>query len=160
MAKQKRYSAQLKFHVVLESLQRKRPDAEVARAYGVHAIMPAKSKKHFVESGSEEFGGKEEAKHGLLPRWYGHGKRWVEIASDAAVWHYAGQPTVPKRRVRARDPARGVRVSRATRPTARWRRSAAISGRTFVSTSRPQHDIEQSPHEWMRRLSDLLCHAA
>ncbi len=57
MAKQKRYSAQLKFQVVLESLQRKRPDAEIARAYGVHPITLAKWKKHFVEHGSEVFGG-------------------------------------------------------------------------------------------------------
>ena len=62
MAKQKRYSAQLKFQVVLESLQRKRPDAEIARAYGVHPITLAKWKKHFVEHGSEVFGGKEEMK--------------------------------------------------------------------------------------------------
>jgi transposase len=56
MAKQKRYSAQMKFQVVLESLQRKRP------AYGVHPITLAKWKKHFVEHGSEVFGGKEEMK--------------------------------------------------------------------------------------------------
>ena len=48
MAKQKRYSAQLKFQVVLESLQRKRPDAEIARAYGVHPITLAKWKKQFL----------------------------------------------------------------------------------------------------------------
>ena len=62
MAKQKRYSAQLKFQVVLESLQRKRPDAEIARAYGVHPITLAKWKKQFLENGSEAFGGKEEMK--------------------------------------------------------------------------------------------------
>ena len=62
MAKQKRYSAQLKFQVVLESVQRKRPDAEIARAYGVHPITLAKWKKQFLENGSEVFGGKEEMK--------------------------------------------------------------------------------------------------
>jgi transposase-like protein len=62
MAKQKRYSAQLKFQVVLESLHGTRPDAEIARAYGVHPITLAKWKKHFVEHGSEVFGGKEEMK--------------------------------------------------------------------------------------------------
>ena len=62
MAKQKRYSAQLKFQVVLESVQRKRPDAEIARAYGVYPITLAKWKKQFLENGSEVFGGKEEMK--------------------------------------------------------------------------------------------------
>jgi transposase-like protein len=62
MAKQKRYSAELKFQVVLESLQRKRPDAAIARAYGVHPITLAKWKKQFLENGSEVFGGKEEMK--------------------------------------------------------------------------------------------------
>ena len=83
MAKQKRYSAQLKFQVVLESLQRKRPDAEIARAYGVHAIALAKWKKHFVENGSEAFGGKEEMKsaqqHQALQEWM-VGQTEVEIA--------------------------------------------------------------------------------
>jgi len=50
MVKQKRYSAQLKFQVVLESLHRKRPDAELARAYGVHRITLAKWKKEFLAS--------------------------------------------------------------------------------------------------------------
>lgn len=62
MAKQKRYSAQLKFQVVLESLQRKRSDTEIARAYGVHPITLAKWKKQFLEHGAEVFGGKEEVK--------------------------------------------------------------------------------------------------
>lgn len=62
MAKQKRYSAELKFQVVLESLQRKRPDAAIARAYGVHPITLAKWKRQFLENGSEVFGGKEEMK--------------------------------------------------------------------------------------------------
>ena len=35
---------------------------EIARTYGAHSITLAKWKKHFVEHGSEVFGGKEEMK--------------------------------------------------------------------------------------------------
>ena len=39
-----------------------------------------------------------------MPSWYGGGERTVEIHSSTAVWHHAGQPTVPIRWVLLRDP--------------------------------------------------------
>jgi hypothetical protein len=42
----------------------------------------------------------------LLPQWYGQGERWVEIASETAVWYHIGEPVVPIRWVLVRDPNR------------------------------------------------------
>jgi hypothetical protein len=40
----------------------------------------------------------------LIPNWYGQGQRWVEIASDTAVWFHYGRPPLPIRWVLLRDP--------------------------------------------------------
>jgi transposase-like protein len=62
MSKRKSYSAQFKFQLVLECLNGTRSEAELARAYEVHPITLGKWKKHFLDHGSEVFGGKEEVK--------------------------------------------------------------------------------------------------
>ena len=62
MSKRKTYSAPFKFQLVLECLNGTRSEAEIARSYEVHPITLAKWKKHFLEHGSEVFGGKEEVK--------------------------------------------------------------------------------------------------
>lgn len=40
----------------------------------------------------------------LIPDWYGHGRRTVEIVSNTAVWYHNGQPPLPIRWVLIRDP--------------------------------------------------------
>ncbi len=40
----------------------------------------------------------------VIPEWYGHGRRVVEIVSDTAVWYHSGQPPLPIRWVLIRDP--------------------------------------------------------
>jgi len=40
----------------------------------------------------------------VVPRWYAHAARPIEIASDTAVWYHAGLPVVPLRWVLIRDP--------------------------------------------------------
>ena len=40
----------------------------------------------------------------VVPRWYAHTARPIEIASDTAVWYHAGLPVVPLRWVLIRDP--------------------------------------------------------
>src|SRR5207248_11131160 len=40
----------------------------------------------------------------LIADWYGTGERAVELVSDTAVWYHTGQPAVPVRWVRIRDP--------------------------------------------------------
>lgn len=59
-----KYSPKFKFQVVLEDIKAegKEAEAQVARAYGVHAVTLAKWKRHFLEHGAEMFGGKEEVK--------------------------------------------------------------------------------------------------
>ena len=37
-------------------------------------------------------------------RWYGGAWRWLEVASDSAVWYHSGLPPVPLRWVLIRDP--------------------------------------------------------
>ena len=36
--------------------------------------------------------------------WYGGAWRWLEVASDTAVWYHSGLPPVPLRWVLIRDP--------------------------------------------------------
>ena len=40
----------------------------------------------------------------VVPRWYAHAARPIEIASQTAVWYHAGLPVVPLRWVLIRDP--------------------------------------------------------
>jgi hypothetical protein len=40
----------------------------------------------------------------VVPRWYAHAARPIEIASGTAVWYHAGLPVVPLRWVLIRDP--------------------------------------------------------
>ena len=39
-----------------------------------------------------------------IPKWYGAGRREVEIVSNTAVWYHSGMPTLPIRWVLIRDP--------------------------------------------------------
>ncbi len=55
----KRYSAQLKFQVVMEMLRGAKTTGQIARAYGVHPITLGLWKKEFQEHGPEVFGGSE-----------------------------------------------------------------------------------------------------
>ena len=56
----KRYTAQLKFQVVMEVIKSKKEIGQVARAYGIHPITIGQWKKDFMEHGSEVFGGSDE----------------------------------------------------------------------------------------------------
>ncbi len=51
----KRYSAKLKFQVVLELLQGQKNAAEVARAYGIHPNTALAWKQTFLDKGPEVF---------------------------------------------------------------------------------------------------------
>lgn len=51
----KRYSARLKFQVVLELLSGDRTAAQVAKAYGIHANTAHAWKQTFLEKGPELF---------------------------------------------------------------------------------------------------------
>jgi len=55
----KRYTAQLKFQVVMEMLKGDKAVGQIARAYGVHPITLGLWKKDFHEHGPEVFGGSE-----------------------------------------------------------------------------------------------------
>jgi hypothetical protein len=44
-----------------------------------------------------------------LVNWYGGKRRWVEVASDTAIWHRGGKPAVTLRWVLVRDPKQRVR---------------------------------------------------
>ena len=58
----RRYTAKLKFQVVLEASRSEKADAEVARADQVHPITLSKWKKEFLEKGAEVFGGWDEVR--------------------------------------------------------------------------------------------------
>ncbi|MDA1190082.1 MAG: transposase [Candidatus Poribacteria bacterium] len=62
MATRKTYTPQFKFRLVVECLEGKRADSEVARAHDVHPVTLAAWKKQFLDHGAEVFGGKEEVK--------------------------------------------------------------------------------------------------
>lgn len=55
----RRYTAQLKFQVVMEMLKGAKAIGQVARAYGVHPITLGLWKKEFQERGPEVFGGSD-----------------------------------------------------------------------------------------------------
>jgi len=40
----------------------------------------------------------------MIKNWYGEGRRYIEIATDTAVWYHPGLPTLPIRWVLIRDP--------------------------------------------------------
>jgi len=51
----RRYTAKLKFQVVLEALNGEKTPGQIAKAYGVHANSIGIWKKHFLEHGAELF---------------------------------------------------------------------------------------------------------
>lgn len=53
----KRYSAKLKFQVVLELIQGEKTIGQIAKAYGIHPNSIHKWKKEFLEKGPEVFEG-------------------------------------------------------------------------------------------------------
>lgn len=55
MSSRKRYTAKIKFQVVLEALQAKRNIGEIARQYGVHPTMVSKWKRDFLTHGYRIF---------------------------------------------------------------------------------------------------------
>jgi len=55
MAPPKRYSAKLKFQVVLEALSGEKTPGQIAKAYGVHPNSVGLWKKVFLERGSSIF---------------------------------------------------------------------------------------------------------
>jgi transposase-like protein len=79
----KRYSAKLKFQVVLEVLEGEKSIGQIAKSYGVHANSINKWKKEFLEKGAEVFD-----QEGLTADYERHiadleqllGKKEVEIA--------------------------------------------------------------------------------
>mgnify|MGYP000560100825 CR=1 FL=1 len=88
-----RYSPAFKFRVVLEALKAegKGGEAQVARAYGVHPVILAKWKRHFLEHGAEVFGGKEEIKaYELLS--LGHEQLYCESSES---WVVSPRSSIP-----------------------------------------------------------------
>ena len=55
MAKRK-YTAKLKFQLVVEVLRGEKEIGQIARAYGIHPITLGAWKKDFMERGAEVFG--------------------------------------------------------------------------------------------------------
>ncbi len=51
----KRYSAKLKFQVVLEALSGEKTPGQIAKQYGIHANSVGLWKKQFLERGAEIF---------------------------------------------------------------------------------------------------------
>ena len=79
----RRYSAKLKFQVVLEALRGEKTPAQIAKAYGVHANSVGIWKQQFLERGSLLFedrsrGGESERRVAELEQLLG--KKEVEIA--------------------------------------------------------------------------------
>jgi transposase len=59
----KRYSQELKFRIVLEMINGKKPVAEIARAFNIHPITLHQWKREFMEKGPEIFGGSSQFKN-------------------------------------------------------------------------------------------------
>ena len=79
----KRYTAKLKFQVVMELLQGDKTPGQVAKAYGIHPNTAYKWKEQFLENGAEVFS--QEGTIGEYERHIGDleqllGKKEVEIA--------------------------------------------------------------------------------
>lgn len=55
MSARKRYTAKIKFQIVLETLQAKRNVSEISRQYGVHPTMVSKWKGNFLTHGYRIF---------------------------------------------------------------------------------------------------------
>ncbi len=79
----RRYSAKLKFQVVLEALRGEKTPGQIAKAYGVHANSVGIWKQQFLERGPSLFedasrGGESERRVAELEQLLG--KKEVEIA--------------------------------------------------------------------------------
>lgn len=55
MSAHKRYTAKIKFQIVLETFQEKRNISEISRQYGVHPTMVSKWKRDFLTHGHHIF---------------------------------------------------------------------------------------------------------
>lgn len=55
MSARKRYTAKIKFQIVLETFQTKRNIGEISRQYGVHPTMVSKWKRDFLTHGHRIF---------------------------------------------------------------------------------------------------------
>jgi hypothetical protein len=84
----RRYSAKLKFQVVLEALRGEKTPAQIAKAYGVHANSVGIWKQQFLERGSLLFedrlrGGENVSKKRGAPPLHGAGECWFSLTSTA-----------------------------------------------------------------------------
>ncbi len=79
----RRYSAKLKFQVVLEALQGSKTPGQIAKAYGVHPNTIGNWKQVFLENGPavfERITGTQEAERKIADLEQLLGKKEVEIA--------------------------------------------------------------------------------